>query len=580
MGFANLSTWAVAGGLAALAAVLYALQRLRIRLRERQVATLLFWKAALNESPARTLMQRFRHVWAYLLILSICSLIWLAIAEPEWRDRHGDDFYVLLLDGSAGMAREGRFEQALEELERDLDRLPPDRRQVLWSGARAETLLRPGEHALLLPQRLAGRAPEAVPSSLDAQLTQLASIRRDGLATQIRVYGDAPVSAALLADMPAGVSVTKASRAAGPVADNAGITALGVEQAASGRWGFVDLLFRVEGDAASRPAAEQIDVAIDGATLPAGSLAPDTDGITYRVADLPAGGGLLSVVLNTVDSLALDNRAEIRLPEQQTIRVQLSAALPAVIASALRADSAIEFVESDPDVVIRNRGETLGGRAAALEFVGADRQEAAFVLGYPEHAGANDAAALLAAAVRQIGLDNIDATGLAEVARRPLQVTMRPDGEWTVSVWRELLSDDYNLIRSRSFPLFVAQSVRWLAGVRQWYPWIAAGRPLPSPLLGSAAVLADADGTALDTVGADFVPSNAGTLQRLDGGAPLEVSLLDSDTTAGATDSALAADGPAAFGGEAVRNSLAWLLLLALVGLSVEWWLYQKGRLP
>ena len=179
MGFANLSTWAVAGGLAALAAVLYALQRLRIRLRERQVATLLFWKAALDESPARTLVQRFRHVWAYLLILSICSLIWLAIAEPEWRDRRGDDFYVLLLDGSAGMAREGRFEQALEELERDLASLPPDRRQVLWSGARAETLLRPGEHALLLRQRLAGRTPEAVPSLLESQLAQLASIRRD-----------------------------------------------------------------------------------------------------------------------------------------------------------------------------------------------------------------------------------------------------------------------------------------------------------------------------------------------------------------------------------------------------------------
>ena len=581
MSFANLPVWAVAGGLAALAAILYALQRLRIRFRERQVATLLFWKEALNEAPGRTLTHEFRHLWAYLLILSICSLLWLAIAEPEWRDvQKGDNFYVLLLDGSAGMAREGRLQAALEDLERDLRTLPPDQRQVGWRGARAETLLKPGEHPMLLQQRLAGKRPEAVPSSIERQLAQLASVERDEFTTQVRVYGDAPVSAALIDRLPAGVSGVKGSGGAGRRTGNAGITALGVSPAASGEWGAVDLLLRVDGDPDELPAGDRIEVDIDGKRLPAGSLQADNDGRTHRARDLVADGGLLSASIAGQDSLPLDNRAELRLPRQQAIKVQLSDALPAVMAAALSADSAIEIVSGDPDVVIRNKGESLGGRAAALEFVDADLQTEAFVLAYPEHAGASDAGALLTAAVRQIGLDNIDATGLAETALRPVEVAMRPDREWTFSVWRELLSEDYNFVQSRSFPLFVAQSVRWLAGVQKWYPFLAAGRPLPAPLIGSASTFVDAAGNALDTVGVDFVPAGAGKL-HLDGGDdPLEVSLLDRSTTEGYVESGLESDGLGALDAGVVNNSLLWLVLLALAGLLLEWWLYQKGRMP
>ena len=585
MTFANLSPLAVASGLAALAAILYGLQRLRIRFREQPVATLLFWKAASTEAPARTLVQRFRHLWAYLLILSICSLIWLAIAEPQWQDEAaGDDFYVLLLDGSAGMAREGRFDAVLADLQSDLGTLPPEQRQVIWSGARAETLLLPGEQPLLLQQRLAGKRPEAVPSSIERQLAQLAAVRRDEFTTQIRLYGDAPVSAALLDSLPEGVSVVQGSGGAGSRKGNAGITALGVEQASSGRWEFVDLLLRVEGDERYLPAAGDIDVNIDGTPLPPDVLFADapneTGGRIFRAFDLPAEGGLLSVTFGPQDALPLDNRVELRLPRQQTIKVQLSENLPAVMATVLRADTAIELVDSNPDVVIRNQGELLGGEVAALEFVDIELQTAAFVLGYPEHAGASDAGTLLQNALQQIGLDNIDATGLAEAAQRPVEVAMRPDDEWSFSLWRELLSEDYNFVQSRSFPLFIAQSVRWLAGVQKWYPYLAAGRPLPAPSIGGAPVFVDAGGTPLDTVGVDYVPAAAGTLHRAGDEAPLAVALLDRVTTVGAPASALKRDGLGTFAVEAARNGLLWLLLLALAGLLAEWWLYQRGRMP
>jgi len=82
MNFSQLSPAAVFAGLAALAALLYALQRLRVRHREVTVPTTLFWKIAAEKAPARTFRERFRHPWAYLLFLLIASLLWLAFAGP------------------------------------------------------------------------------------------------------------------------------------------------------------------------------------------------------------------------------------------------------------------------------------------------------------------------------------------------------------------------------------------------------------------------------------------------------------------------------------------------------------------
>ena len=84
MSFSNLPIGAVLAGIAALAGVLYALQRLRVRHRPVTVVTTLFWKEAVEETRARVLVHRFRHFWAYLLLLTIVSLLWIAIAAPRW----------------------------------------------------------------------------------------------------------------------------------------------------------------------------------------------------------------------------------------------------------------------------------------------------------------------------------------------------------------------------------------------------------------------------------------------------------------------------------------------------------------
>src|SRR5688572_517579 len=109
MTFANLSPLFTVLGLAALAGILYVIQHLRTRHREITVPTIQFWKVAVEEAPVRKFWERFRHPWAYLLILGICSLIWLGLAEPKRDQRTSGDFYVFVLDGSAGMAAGERF---------------------------------------------------------------------------------------------------------------------------------------------------------------------------------------------------------------------------------------------------------------------------------------------------------------------------------------------------------------------------------------------------------------------------------------------------------------------------------------
>lgn len=351
-------------------------------------------------------------------------------------------------------------------------------------------------------------------------------------------------------------------------------------EAASGEWGKVDLLLRIEGDDAYAPAADKIRVEVDGLALPADRLVADADGISYRVADLAADGGLLSVDIVQSDTLPLDNRAQLRLPDRQPIRVQLSDSLPTVMAAVLGADSAIELVNNNPDVVVRRKGEALGGGVAALEFIDAELQSQAFVLGYPEQQNTQNAEALLGKAVQRIGLGNIDTTGLAQFTQRPVEVAMQPDRQWTFSVWQELLSDDYNFVQSRSFPLFVAHSVRWLAGVEKWYPYLAASRPLPATFTGAEPYFVANNGKLIDTLGADFIPRRSGELRRVGADDPLAVSLLDYDTTTAQGDNALQGSGLGAFELGVERNSLVWLLLLALIGLLVEWWLYQRGRMP
>ncbi len=588
MSFGNLSALGVVAGLAGLAAMLFALQQLRTRYRDVTVVTTLFWKQVVHEAPVRKLRDRFRHPLAYALVLAICSLLWLAVAEPQWGTRSDQTFHILVLDGSAGMAAGDRFATAVDALERQVARLPSDRRQVIWSGAQIRPLLNAGEHAVLLRERLKRLAPQAAPASIERLLRQLSATTTGGsrdTPTSILVFGDAPVRKQVLDLVPASMTVRRATTVA-PLEGNSGITALGVSDAASGAWDKVDVFVQVQGTGDRRVApvvsadnTPSLQIELNGQSIPGNAIARVGQG--YVVADVPAAGGLLTARVvsdrSGADSVPLDNVASLRLPTKPMLKVQLSSSLQGVLGPLLAADDGVTVVGAQPDVVIRRRGEAVGGDAPALEFVPAASQRQAFLLTHPD---ARDSNAVFTDAVADIGLQQIDAMSLARSSGRPIEVSITSGRQWRFSVWEELLADAFDFTRSRAFPLFVANAVRWLADAETWHPYVAAGRPLIAASGGKRGEILSASGRVLDPVGAEFVPTVAGELQVSGRTAALSVSLLDPDVTTGAHDEALQLQSLASGDLTPTTGLVTALLILALILLSAEWYFFQMGRMP
>lgn len=572
MNFTQLPLPGVLAGIAVLAGVLYALQRLRVRHRPVTVVTTLFWRVAAEEAPARTLRERFRHPWAYLLILVILCLLWLAWAGPEWKQGDSGSFQVLVLDGSAGMAVGGRYAEAVAALKKQVGRLPAGQRQVFWTGGGVRTLLNPGEHALLMDRRLGSLQPVAAPDGLPALLRSLSAAARPGRTTEVVVFGDAALPADLVNLLP-GIRISRASLSKRPPAANSGITALGLTDALSGAWDRVDVFLEVQGSPTQPDPRERLRLELDGRTVPSTELR--AFGTGFLLSDLPAAGGLLSVRLEGDDALGLDNSARLRLPDKPRLRVLLSPTLASELSGVLSADPAVELVTADAALVVRRQGESLGAGLPSLEFVPASDSQPAFRVLHPD---SFDSAAVFHHAVTAIGLREIDSMAIAQAAGRAVTAEVATAPQWRFEVWQDLLSEEFNFTQSRAFPLFIAHALRWLGGARRGPAYVAAGQPLERDALEPEDRFMDTGGRVLDPLGAAFVPEQAGDLPRAGGDRPFAVSLLDAATTLGSPGDVPVSTLPASGGPTA--HPATWLLLGALVLLLVEWYLNQTGRVP
>jgi hypothetical protein len=567
MNLSTLSPLAFAGGLLGLAGVLYLLQRLRVRHREVDVVTTLFWHEAVHETRARVLVQRFRHPWAYALVLAIAALLWTAIAAPERSEEPARD-WVFVLDTSAATSHGERFEDARARLLELVGEAPRGARSVVASGATTVALLLPGEEELLLEERLRGLAPEAAPSRLAETLQSLAL--RHVRPTTVVVLGDAPLSDAELALLPETLSVERASfgeQAAAPEG-NAGITSLGIASAASGAWDTVDVLVQVSSDL---PASEAPGLSLSGQPITQPVTRRDLgEGVVeYTLSDVPARGGRLEARLTVPDSSSLDDVAAVVLPDRPMLRVQLSPGLAASLGSALAADPAVVLVENDPTVVVRRSGESLGAGLPAIVLVPSEDQEPSFLV---QEVGERDPQAVLSEVVGALALSEIDATSLAEAAGLPITVGARSGPVREVALWEELVGEGFDFVGSRAFPLFIGGSLRWLSGAAELTPYVAAGETRLA-----TSTLADSSGISQRPLGAPAIAPSAGDYTG-DGGQRLAVSLL-SQTATSATPTGDSAD-PLASARRGASDPITWLLLIAVLLLLFEWRQVRAGRMP
>lgn len=573
MTFANLPLAAVLAGLAALAALLFLLQQLRIRHTTVTVPTTLFWRAAAREAPVRVLRERFRHWLAYLLLLAICALLWLGFAAPEFGRQESARHHVLFLDGSAHNAEGDDFARAAAALQADLRTLPNGRREVIWGGAHNVQLLAPGEDRLLLARRLAGLTPEASRSGLGEQL-RLASIP-GAWPEQLEfiVYGRAPVDAEALRQLRPGVQVSRGLHF-GPPSANRGIVALGLADARSGDWRRVDALVRVgasEGTPPGALAAGELSARLSEAPWPAAPEAVD-GGFVFR--DLPAAGAIFTVALPAGDGLALDDQASVRLPRRSVLGVAAAPEALGAVADAIAADPGLRLAApEDAAVAVRLGGSNFGDGLPALVFVPMATQEAAFQITYRTGEGAGGAETRLLRGLDALGLDQIDATGLATALGRPIELVAVAGARPEVALWAALLDEGFNFTAERDFPLFLSRALRYLAGEQAWPRYLAAATPVQEGIAGWSSATSR---PALDAAGARFVPGRGSRLTREGDWA---VALLNDAVTR--REAGVALGRFAGGGGAQTATTIAtWLALLVIALLALEWVLFRRGLVP
>lgn len=556
MSFLNLGLPLVLLGVAGLALGFYLLQRLRVRHRQVPVVTTLFWQEAVEESRARVLTKQFRHPWAYALILLIGSLLWIGLAGPE-SSGEGEEAHLVILDGSARMARGDLFARAKAAAIAEADGLPRDRRIVVLAGATPQRLLAPGEDILLLEKRLEGVTPDAAPSTLDDVITASAAS-----GSPLRIITDARVwrPAAINADRKDMLVVSVEGGAGG----NGGIVALGISDAKSGRYDAVDVFVEVAGARAGRPA-----LAIDPAPANAPSaeeqrLSETRFQVWYR--DVPARGQVVRATRQGDDALALDDSAAITLPVRRLHRVAIEPVLAGALGPVVAADPAFVADAASPDVRVV-RGANADG--PALCFV--PDADGVPMIRIIDPAAEVDAEGVLARAYAELGLAEIDAIALADEAGRPVEVRVDAGPVPRIELWASLTTERYDLVHTRTFPALLSRCLRHLAKVPPLHASAAAGEPLAGVLRAK-----DAGGRDLDALGAEITPAAAGAYTTEDGS--VHVSLAAPELTAAAPTGALpVATADAASGGAAAWT---WLFLLAFLLLLTEWFLFRTERIP
>ena len=517
-------------GLAALACALFLLQRLRVRHREIVVVTTMFWREALDEQRARTLVERFRHPLTYLLVLAIAGLIWLGVARPDSVRSEGTR-HVFLLDVTR--ANQANLEASKEALIAALESAPRDRTEVLACGEFVRTVLAPGEDRALCAERLDGLESEPVPPSIERALRSaaLAAAATEDSSVRVAIFGSAPLSPSTVDRLPEGVTLQRAELANNTAPDPR-VVSFGIAPAASGEWGRVDMRAEVV-------TGVEVSVLIGADPIEARSSA--SQGVRLIEAeDLPANGGTLRLLASERELLAHE------LPDRPRIRVAFEGAGLQEIYGVLQLDSAVEITEGSAgaDVVI---GDAPSARPS-LTLVSASDQDEAILIGHEPTAISED---VLESAIGALDLDRVDATELATRLGRPIAIGATPADARTVALWRELMDPEAGFVTSRAFPVLVGRAVRWLADVEPIVPYRAVGSPAPARL----------DAAQTDV---ELVTLASGEGAWIDGAARpgrdgAELAPIES-----------ASAGP--------WRPYTWVLVLALLLMGVEWFLYSRGR--
>lgn len=299
---------------------------LRVQLRRRQVATLLFWDQLLKEQPPRAWWQRLRNLIALLLQLAFLGLLVGALIDPLWGWQKQDARQIVyVIDNSASMsARDGGESQTR------LDRVRSSLTGMLGSLRQQDTaalVTAGGQPQVILGttgdvRTLADAVDQVKPTDSPSRLTEAVELARQLMASEgqqeIIVLTDGADAAT--ADFLESEDVTVYGF--GSDTANTGITSFQV------RRNLADVTsYQVLTEVTHFGEAEvecRLELELEGNIVDVVPLTLQPGVPWRRTLDyISPDGGRLVARLDVEDALATDNQALAVLPRQEPVPVLL-----------------------------------------------------------------------------------------------------------------------------------------------------------------------------------------------------------------------------------------------------------------
>lgn len=298
---------------------------LKIRLRRRQVATLLFWDQLLQEHPPRAWWQRLRNLLALLLQLAFLALLVGALVEPLWSwQRRDARRIVYVIDNSASMAArdDGESQTRLEKTQAALEKMIASLRQedtaaIVTAGGMPQVAIGTTNDVRMLADAVDRIQATDSPNQLADALELARRLVGDEGQREIIVLTDGTSEAAEILDQP---DIT--IYGFGQDAANTGITSFQVRRSIADVTSY-QVMVEVT-HFGEEPIECRLDLELEGNIVDVIPLTLEPNVPWRQTLDhISSNGGRLIARLDVEDALATDNQALAVLPKQDPIPVLL-----------------------------------------------------------------------------------------------------------------------------------------------------------------------------------------------------------------------------------------------------------------
>ena len=313
--FSLAQPWAL--GLLGLAAPILLIYLLRGIPRRRPTTAAFLWRGLDRQQTARRSWRRLPRSLAMLLQLLALAAGVAALVQPV-RGEPSPRQLIYILDASASMqatdVAPSRFEAARAAIRAELARLRPgDSATVIRLGPHPEILVASADQSELargLDRARPGAAPVSLRDALALAGQRMVPPATEG--SEIVVFTDGTLADPLgLGPQPVPVRFVKI----GQSGDNQGVSALEVRRAPGEAAHFAG--YAQVTNYADTPTRVPVRLTADGAPLETRLVDLPARGRAELPFEVPAGARSVAVALGGRDSLALDDRAEVTVPENR-----------------------------------------------------------------------------------------------------------------------------------------------------------------------------------------------------------------------------------------------------------------------